>query len=410
MLFRSTFFALVFSILSSAYSQEDTITISFQELRDYAIAHSPEVKIIEQKYDLKVADSKLDLQWSNPEFEYEHEMVTDQSMRERELALTVGKHITTPWVYALQRSSWKDRLKAAEFEKESALLHFLAEIKSGYATIKLIESKTELLGHFQQVIQQASKIAKDRSDEGALSGLEQQLIQMSLFNLNGRLLRIKQEQRELENEWKTNLGLTSEQVINLSTSFEYKTINIEPINNYLSLIPKTPGFKQREKLQNTMQKRIRLAQASLLPEVHVFGGYKQVNTDFKGYVLGLSLPLPIMNLNRSQIFKERIHQNFVNIEFDVYKNRLTQEIKTTVKTIQDFKNSLEQYNHPFRSGDEVIENIVFSYQEGWITLGDVLNGIQIYAESIDEYYDQLANYYRNIFEFEALVDKELLAH
>lgn len=71
--------------------------------------------------------------------------------------------------------------------------------------------------------------------------------------------------------------------------------------------------------------------------------------------------------------------------------------------------ALQKNSSQFKSIEEVMENITFSYQQGSISLIDVLNSIQIYSEGIQNYYEQLTGYYRTIFEFEAMIGKTLIA-
>ena len=396
-------------LICPGFTQTDIVTIPFEQLRDFVRQQSPEMKLVIGQYDLTKIERKIDLQWSNPEIAFEHEKVKSDWDEEKEYAVTLEKSFSMPWVKALHRSSWNEQLKAAELKKESEFLQVLATIKSGYVRIKLYESQTQRLKNFERVVETASGIARDRLAEGAISGLEQQLIHMSMFNLKSHILKIGQDRRELLSEWKTSLGIEEGQGIQLVTPFEFKPFNTGKVDDYIAMFTTSIEYKRREYLQKAMKKRIQMAQASLLSEMRVFGGYKQVNTDYKGFVLGLSLPLPLLNKNGSQIQKEQIELTLLNAESDIYKKRVLGLLDAKLQTIEEYTSFFAENEQQLKAVDTVVENLTFSYREGWITLGDLLDGIQIYSESIESYYEQLSNYYSTIFQLEVLVAQDLLS-
>ena len=185
-----TCFGLLFTFISPVFSQDGIVAISFDELDEFAIRNSPEVKVIEQTYNLDVTEGKIDLQWSNPVINYSQEFVEDDSSEQREHFLTLSKQFEMPWVYSLRRQSWDFQLEAAGYQKEQKLKNFISEIKAGYVEIKLIEEQTERLKGLSKVISDTAEVAKSQLEEGAISGIEQNLIQLSLSNLDSRLLRL----------------------------------------------------------------------------------------------------------------------------------------------------------------------------------------------------------------------------
>jgi hypothetical protein len=62
-------------MISLAVSQNETVTITFDELIEFATRHSPSVQIIEETYGLINTDQKIDIQWANPDISYSHEFV-----------------------------------------------------------------------------------------------------------------------------------------------------------------------------------------------------------------------------------------------------------------------------------------------------------------------------------------------
>ncbi len=397
-----------FTFISPVFSQDRIVAISFGELDEFAARNSPEVKVIEQTYNLDVTEGKIDLQWSNPVINYSQEFVEDSSSEQREHFLTLSKQFEMPWVYSLRRQSWDFQLKAASYQKEQKLKNFISEIKSGYVEIKLMEEQAERLKGLSKVITDTAEVAKSQLEEGAISGIEQNLIQLTLSNLDSRLLRLEQERRSLVSEWKIRIGVEETDDVLLLTEVGFKPVPIQSADAYVSMIPSTPGFLQRERRIDAAEKRVNMERSSLFPHFNLFGGYKRVDPDFNGFIVGVSLPLPLLNFNKPQVEKQQSELILSKNDLFYYNSRLQNQIKTGLMTIEGYSASLKKTTPQFHSTQDLIDKTVFSYKEGQISLTDLLNSIQIYSESVEQYYEQLTNYYRSIFQLEAMIDEQLV--
>jgi hypothetical protein len=76
---------------------------------------------------------------------------------------------------------------------------------------------------------------------------------------------------------------------------------------------------------------------------------------------------------------------------------------------RDEADLLKLYHVDFELIEEHVTDLALSYREGWIDLGDFLEGIRIYAEGIESYFDMLENYNNIVFELERLTEQELYA-
>jgi hypothetical protein len=56
----------------------------------------------------------------------------------------------------------------------------------------------------------------------------------------------------------------------------------------------------------------------------------------------------------------------------------------------------------------MMESIQTSYQEGWMTLTEMLNAIELQTDGIQAFYKQLTDYYRSLFQLEAIIGKILV--
>ena len=70
---------------------------------------------------------------------------------------------------------------------------------------------------------------------------------------------------------------------------------------------------------------------------------------------------------------------------------------------------LKRYHGDFELIEEHVKDLALSYREGWIDLGDFLEGIRTYAEGIESYFNMLEDYNDIVFELERLTEREIYA-
>lgn len=403
---RGVVLSLCFGLMMipPAFSKDETVVINFDGLVKFAIKQSPVVRIIEQTYGLTETERNMDLQWTNPEFNYSQEDAGGQM----EQYLTLSKQIEMPWVYTRRRKSWEAQLESAEYKNEDQIRRFISDLKSGYIELKLLGTQLEHLNRLKDMIVNVSDVAQDQLIEGTLSGVDQYLIQMTLVNINARLQLIERTKQSVKSRWKADMGISASAQLQLLTDIHFQPVELESIDHYQSLIPNTPGYRQRQMKKVAIQSRIQMERRSVIPRFSLFGGLKKLEQDRDGYLAGISIPLPVFNQNRSVIQKQRIELKITDSEFERYQQILQGQIKTLVLTIQNLGAALKMAETYFNEDQNMIDSIQTSYQEGWMSLTEMLNAIQIQTDGIQQFYNQLTDYYRSLFQLEAITGQTLV--
>ena len=393
-----------FILVCPVAAQENTVFLTFDQIADRALERSPEAEIIRRTYDVVRADQALDLQWTNPSLGYSQEVVGSQP----EQYLTLSKAIEMPWVRARRRQSWQSQIESAEFSSEERIRHLISDLKGGYIEFKLLETQLERLARLKDVIMNVSGVAQDQLKEGALSGLDQHLIQTTLFNVSARSQAIERMLQSVESQWKVAMGIDASADLQLLTGIQFHPVALESAAQYLSLIPGTPGYRQREMMVQALQSRIQMQRGRVIPYFNIFGGTKRVTPSQNGYVAGISIPLPILNRNRALVQKQQIELEITVREFERYGQNMRGQIATLVLAVQNLGASLAMMETNFDEAPDMIASALVSYQEGWMSLIELLNAIQIHDNGIQQYFSQLTDYYQSLFELEALTGQALV--
>ena len=382
---------------SSGFAQQAIQNISFNSLSELVKLKSPEAKLIGQDFELEKSKKNIALRWSNPELNFSRETVDNGTLEQNENMVFLSKSMSLPWIYLKNRQSWDSSIQSAEYRKLEQLGEFLAEVKSGYMEISLLQTQEKSFKELRQIVENASNIAKNQFQEGAVSGLNQQLIQMVSLNLEGKILQLSQDIIIKLDDWKTKVGIDKDQDVELITAISFKVVDITGAQQSIKNLQNYPGIQSRNLKRQALQKQVSLERWKVIPELNFYGGYKTINPNFTGYTFGVSFALPVLNFNRAQVQNKQIELNRQNYNIDIYQTKLHRKFDRALNLVSGYQETLGKMAANFNQKN-IIENILTAYQEGWISLTEMLNSFQIVMNSLQQYHHQLISFYKIVFD------------
>lgn len=385
-------------------ARAETIRISFDELDGLAQSKSPGSRIIEYEFIAKLAQRDQKLQWSNPELSYDREDVDATE----EYQLTLGKRFAMPWAHLKKQSAWNQRVNSARLMRDAQTIEQLADLKSGYVTVRIRQQYLARLEQLRSVLADASHVASTRHTEGNLSGVEEHLIQMTVISLNASYQNARQRQREAVARWRATMGFSADDSLLLTSDIDYHEIELQPAYHYAGLIESHPGARARQTMHQALAKQASAERAAFIPSVELYGGYKKINPDYDGYVAGISLSLPLFNRNGAEARRYEAESNIAALEADLYRTQVVGRIEALTHSIAELQGMLATVAGHFQEDLQALNTLFYSYEEGWLTLSELLNAIQIEVAGLEDYYSQLIRYYENLFELESLTGESLV--
>ena len=394
--------ACVLLLQSATIASSDSISIEFEQLDVYARETSARAGILEQELNLVKAERDEDLKWSNPMLAYAREDI-DQA---EEYQITLEKQIEMPWAYINRSRSWKARMQAAEFSKVDHTDRLLAELRTGYVRLKLLGEQQTRLNLLSDIITDASRVAASRYEEGHLSGVDNHLIQMFLVTLGAQRQRVVQQKRAAESRWRASMGIDPNVELILPTEVSFRSVELSDPAQYVEAIENRPGYRSRALLQEALTRRAGMERSRFIPAFNLYGGFKKNQPESKGYVFGVSLDLPLFNVNGAAARRSQIESEIAVRETQIYRYELSGRIVALVASVDEMRHSLGLVAVHFDSDMEAVSTLLFSYEEGWISLSELLTGFQIEITGMQDYYSQLTDYYSSVFELEAITGLE----
>jgi hypothetical protein len=386
-------------------AQATVHSIQFHEIESHVRTHSPRSRILAQQLAKVRAERDDALQWSNPEITYEHEKLEPFS----EWAITLQKSFVMPFSHSASRDGWAGRVDAAELHFDQDVTNLVADLKTGYVLLQLLDAYLDRLNRLEEIVHKASDVAEARHAEGEISGIEKHLMQHAALALDASRRDALQERKEAAASWHAEMGIAPGDEAVLATPVTYIPVDLAPPDEYLAMMERRPAVQSRLVLQQALGKQAEAARPSLVPAFELFVGYKHIEPVLDGWMAGGALTLPLFDRKAGPARQIEAEQRIVENETDLYRIRTAGEIGALVQLIEDAGRSLSSIAiHP-DDGASVIGSLFYSYQEGSYTLEGFLNAIQIEVTGSRGYFDQLYTYYENIFRLEALTGAAIVS-
>ncbi len=382
--------------------QADTLTISFSELDSYAREKSTRAQILRHQHDLVDAERDDALAWSNPTLAFDRE---DVGVAESQF--TIEKSFEPPWSYLKSRSSWKSRVAGAQSEWEYETRLLLAELRSEYVALWLLNDHLAKIDQLEAIVPDVSRIITARREEGHVSAVDEQLVRMTLVSVHRARQSVINDHAAANAEWRSLLGIDAGAPMRLATPVVMTTPNVEQWRDAGETLDQHPGLNARQLRIDYLQSQADAARGRFIPYLTAYGGYKEYDSDETGYVIGLSLGIPLFNRNGAAARRYDIQSEIASREANAFRIRMLSRVRALVDAIQETQASLTAVGSVSANG--ILANgLLQSYVDGWISLHELLNAIQITATGLGDYYAQMTQYYEYIFELESIAGTTLV--
>ncbi len=396
-------FICLFLLQSWQVYGEDTLIIKFSDIEKYVEPTGSRGRLIESQYRLVESDRRKALEWSNPEFAFESQDVNGS----RESEYTVTKSFAFPWSYLASRSAWDTKLRAAQQVRTADIRNLKSELKAGYVTIGLYREHSDQLDKLRSIVLRVAGIASSRHREGFISGTENHLVQMLLLNLSASHQTILEEQRTATVNWRSAMGIPPENELRLVDQTRFQSVTLKLLSEYVSALEAQPALLAQTLTVDALGKLASAEAKKVLPGFSLSAGLKRIGSD-NGHVVGVSLALPLLNSNRAAVNSLRAQRLIAQSETEIIRSQMVLGLESLLQSIPILAESLDPASEALSDGSKVMSDLVMTYEEGFLTLSELLNSIQIEIAGWASYYEQLRRYYSELFELEAITGEEVV--
>ena len=344
--------------------------------------NSPEVIYLQQELKKSLAETDEYARISNPEISYEREEIENET----EQFLGLSKKINLlgqSFIKMGVANTEEDALQLQyEYELEKLTVSFSVEY------LEVLKMKDEMLLNKEvfATVSDAYNAANERYREGNISGFEVKRFQVQLdtyqkgyndsrnnyLNAMGILLAKiypgdelqKVLQKEISSEYLGNIAFTDEYHQDLASMQQTAQGNRKDLKAY---------YLFRE----SSSSKVAIEKLNRLPELGISGGYKKVSGVGDGFVVGLSLDLPLFNMNGNHVEIAEAGESIANVRYQ-------QKKKEVILEVTDIYNRLKTTGQQFvelkinKDKSTILETAIELYNEGKISLIELIDAAEAY--------------------------------
>lgn len=398
--------SLIFGgLVIQSFAQEPDskkITLMLSEAIERAMSHNPSIeiqkKVVEQAQGLKKTAGVL----PNPNVTYYREDLSLNNMDGGEWIVYGGLPLNFLW------SRWSKISKAsAQIEAQQLFLvdverHLKYEVSKAYLNVHLADMNYQALHKADSVFDRIINSSRARFEDGDISGYEHQRINIEYVAYKKQVA----DARLQLNHHRRNLAFfldpsQPEVIVQTSANFPSQTGEIS-LENFLALASQNrPDLQAHMANQKSKQLALSVTKWQGFPEVSAFWGYKEQADGLKGAIFQVNFAVPLFDRNQGKIQSARAELNQQILATELLEKQVTMEVKQAYERYQLYRNQLVLFSDGnYQVPDKFLETVLFSYNEGTISLVELIDGTRAYIESFKARNDIILEAQLSIFELE----------
>tara|TARA_R110002072_G_scaffold42064_13_gene118262 strand:+ start:52168 stop:53634 length:1467 start_codon:yes stop_codon:yes gene_type:complete len=239
----------------------------------------------------------------------------------------------------------KDRAEAA-YETElrrivDAEWSIRARVRSAWAAWTVADARVRLLYEVIGQVERIGSITDRLEAAGELTRIEARLLRSELLQTRGRLAQAEFAATQARLNLLGLLGLPPSVDIELVPSLAARERESFP-DELQRLIEANTALAVRRAECHTAEETLRLEIRKQYPDIAIGGGYGSEDSDDR-LLLGLSIPIPILNANRAGIAEARAQRDIARATAETVFEQLTRQLATTNAAIVSARTQLEAF-------------------------------------------------------------------
>jgi cobalt-zinc-cadmium efflux system outer membrane protein len=291
----------------------------------------------------------------------------------------------------------------AGWDYEATRLDVFIQAKKAFFDVLGAQERLKLA---KKLVQLASKVHKAilvLAESGEISTIEEKRAAIALFQTQIQMERIKHEleaaRKRLASTWGSTEALFDEvrgelKIVWPVPSFE-KLVRVSQLNPDIARWTKE---KERRRAQLVLEK------ANVLPDITVGGGIRRLSeTDDNAFVIGITIPLPILNRNQGGILEAQYR--LIKAE----EERKNAEVRVLTELAEAHQNLMSIYTEVNSLKDNIIpkaqstyDSILEGYRQGKFSFLDVLDAQRTLFDTRLQYLKALVEYHKAVADIERL--------
>ncbi|CAN5819280.1 TolC family protein [soil metagenome] len=368
--------------------------------------HSPDLRIAREEAAAARARALSAGAFANPGLGVMREQLSDGERDYDETVLSISQTLEIAGQRGLRRDAARRAADAAQARLSAEQLRLGFEVRRAFIQAAAAESRLAAFEQATEVVRQVERSGRARFTEGDISDFARQRLQIERARYEDQLARARLDL--------TQAGRDLALLVSPDTFLaDGLLLPLHPLDSLAVPIPELPprsvqvSAAERPDVRAAGEEveaargRVALAERDRIPDITVGGGYKDQADGFRGGVIELSVPLPLMDRNAGRIAEAQADLAMAEARGALVLRRAEADIRRAWETYQSLVQRIEEIDRDLLAGTTgLLDTARFAYAEGEMTLVELLDAAEAYRASREMAIDLLALHAIAIYDLE----------
>jgi len=386
--------------------------LSLRQALSLAIMKNPELAIFSWEVRAKEALTLQAGLLPNPEVGVETENfggsgafqrfnASESTIQLSQLIELAGKSSKRRRVAALERD-------LAGWDYETKRLDVLTNVTKSFIDVLTAQERLKVTEELVRLAEQVFTTVSERVKAGKVSPVEETKAKITLASNRIELERTKRVLKASRKNLAATWGSVSPAFKNVTGDFDVISPipSDEEITYRISMNPDIARWAVEMKQRRAA---VKLEEAMRIPDLTISSGVRRLNeTNDNVFVLGVSIPIPIFNINQGGVLKARYRLAKVEEERRAARVRVHTALAETYQTLSAaFSEVTALKNDVLPGAQSAFEAASEGYRQGKFGFLDVLDAQRTLVKARSQYIEALNAYHKSVADVERLIGKRL---
>ncbi len=391
---------------------EPTGAITLSQALSIALVRNPELRAFSWEIRAQEAQTLQAGLPPNPEISFEFEDFGGTGSVEgfdgTETTILLSQLIPLGGKLSKRRKVESLNTDLAEWDYEATRLNVLTKTVLFYLNVLAAQERYTLQSELFNLAERVHATVSERAQAGEISPIQEKMSQVAL---SGTKIKLERSKRELEASKRvlSSMWNGTEPKFQLVKGDLYFITPIPTFENLQALLSESPEIARWSTEIEQREATIKLEQANAIPDPFISGGYRHISErNDNAFVVGLSIPIPILNRNQGSISKARR-----KLKKAVEEQQNAETIVNTAlagafeKLSTSYEEATLLKNIILPEAESAYELIFEGYREGEFPLLNVLVAQKAVFDTKLQYIDALLSYHSSRANVERLIGTPL---
>jgi cobalt-zinc-cadmium efflux system outer membrane protein len=334
------------------------------------------------------------------------------------IELTLTQTIPFPGKLGSRKNIAQNLAGKAEKEYESIWDFIVAELKTNYHQLYLIEKSIQITQQNKSLLQDFAEIASTRYSVG--SGLQQDVLkaQVEVSKMTDVLISLEEMKRIYQAKINVLLDRDPQDSLGRPQDPVFRELGFTELELQKMALAENPALQGMDLMVKAAESSYRLAKKQYLPDFTLSASYRlreEVPMDpvkgvnFFSASAGINIPLYFWSKQKKQVHEKKLDWKSAGEKYESTRNTIKLSVSRLFYSLEKYREEVQLYGTSILSqARQSLESARSGYQVGKVDFLTLLNNqVTLFNYEI-AYHQAISSYFMTVAKLEEMVGKPLL--